>query len=70
MKKSSLIFSFLIFVSVMAFPQEKSKISPYLSLQYFKDNDENSNLKATLTYSKNRMELPLQGMKIILTPAH
>lgn len=67
MKKSFLIFSFLIFVSFMAFSQENTKISPYISLQYFKDNDENSYLKTTLTYSMNRMEVPLQGMKIILS---
>lgn len=67
MKKSLLIFSFLIFVSFITFSQEKAKISPYMSLQYFKDNDENSYLKTTLTYSMNRMEVPLQGTKIILT---
>ena len=30
MKKSFLIFSFLIFVSFMAFSQENAKISPYI----------------------------------------
>lgn len=44
--------------------EEKTQISPYIQLQYFKDNDNNSSLKTTLTYSKNRMELPLPGMKI------
>jgi hypothetical protein len=51
--------------SLFSFSQEKLKISPYIQLQYFKDNDENSFLKTTLTYSRNRMELPLPGMKII-----
>jgi len=44
--------------------EEKTLISPYILLQYFKDNDNNSSLKTTLTYSKNRMELPLAGMKV------
>lgn len=39
-------------------------ISPYISLQYFKDNDDNCYLKTTLSWSSNRMELPLPGMKI------
>lgn len=47
-----------------SYSQENTKISPYIQLQYFKDNEENSFLKTTLTYSKNRMELPLPGMKI------
>ena len=51
--------------SLFSFSQEKLKISPYIQLQYFKDNDENSFLKTTLTYSRNRMELPVPGMKII-----
>ncbi len=40
------------------------KISPYLQLQYFKAGDNSSALQATLTYSKNRMEIPITGMKI------
>jgi hypothetical protein len=62
--KSILLFSFLTLTTHFSFSQEKSKISPYIQLQYFKDNDDNSYLKTTLTYSKNRMELPLPGMKI------
>jgi hypothetical protein len=58
------LLSFLTLTSVVSFSQEKSKISPSVQLQYFKGNDENSLLKTTLTYSKNRMELPLAGMKI------
>jgi hypothetical protein len=60
-----LLLSLLSLNSVFSFSQENSKITPYIQLQYFKDNDENSFLKTTLTYSKNRMELPLPGMKII-----
>jgi hypothetical protein len=48
-----------------SYSQANVKISPSVQLQYFKDNEENSILKTTLTYSKNRMELPLKGMKII-----
>jgi hypothetical protein len=65
-KISILLFlSLLSLNSTISYSQENSKISPYIQLQYFKDNDENSFLKTTLTYSKNRMELPLPGMKII-----
>jgi hypothetical protein len=60
-----LLLSLFSWNSIFSYSQEKSKISPYIQLQYFKDNDENSFLKTTLTYSKNRMELPLPGMKII-----
>jgi hypothetical protein len=61
---SLLLLSLISLNSIFSFSQEKLKISPYIQLQYFKDNDENSYLKTTLTYSRNRMELPLPGMKI------
>ena len=35
-----------------------------LHLQYFKNTDDQRILQTTLTYSKNRMELPLPGMEI------
>jgi hypothetical protein len=60
-----LLLSLLSLNSIFSYSQEISKISPYIQLQYFKDNDENSYLKTTLTYSRNRMELPLPGMKIV-----
>jgi len=44
--------------------QEKSKITPYFQLQYFKVNDQEAYLKSTLSYSMNRMEIPLPGMII------
>ena len=47
-----------------SFSQDVVSLSPYIQLQFFKDNDNRSLLKTTLTYSKNRMELPLPGMKI------
>ena len=66
-RKTTLTLLLLSLFSIKAsfsFSQENSKISPYIQLQYFKDTQENSYLKTTLTYSKNRMELPLKGMKI------
>ncbi len=60
-----LLLSLFSLNSIFSFSQEKLKISPYIQLQYFKDNDDNSFLKTTLTYSRNRMELPLPGMKVI-----
>jgi hypothetical protein len=62
--KVFLVLSFLTFTSIVSFSQPKSKITPSVQLQYFKDNDDKSYLKTTLTYSKNRMELPLKSMKI------
>lgn len=62
--KVFLLLSFLTLTSNFSFSQEKAKITPYISFQYFKDNDDNGFLKTTVTYSMNRMELPLPGMKI------
>jgi hypothetical protein len=59
-----LLLSLFSSKAVFSYLQENPKISPYIQLQYFKDNEENSILKTTFTYSKNRMELPLTGMKI------
>jgi hypothetical protein len=55
--------SFLM-LSLSLFSQEKSVISPYIQLQYFKYSDNSHFLKTTLTYSLNRMEIPLPGMEI------
>jgi hypothetical protein len=60
-----ILLSLLTFTSGFSFVQEEIKISPYISLQYFKDTDNNTFLKTTLTYSKNRMELPLPGAKVL-----
>lgn len=62
--RSFFLLSVLTLTSNFSFSQENAKISPSVTLQYFKDNDDNSFLKTTLTYSKNRMEHPLSGMKI------
>ena len=62
------IISVIFFSSVagqMLFSQEIPKISPYVQLQYFKDNEGQRTLRTTLTYSKNRMELPIPGMNIL-----
>jgi hypothetical protein len=56
--------SLLLVSSMNLFSQEVTLISPYISLQYFKNTDDQRILKTTLTYSKNRMELPLSGMEI------
>ncbi len=60
-----LLFLILVIVSKASFSQEKELISPYLTFQYFKDTDNHRFLQTTLTYSKNRMELPLEGMEIL-----
>jgi hypothetical protein len=68
MKKLSifaiLILSLLPVFSIRLFSQEVTKISPYIQLQYFKNTDDQRILQTSLTYSKNRMELPLPGMEI------
>ncbi|MFA5820491.1 MAG: hypothetical protein WC854_14590 [Bacteroidales bacterium] len=59
-----LLLSLLPVFSVNLFSQEITVISPYIHLQYFKNTDDQRILQTTLTYSKNRMELPLPGMEI------
>lgn len=59
-----LILSVLPFFTSGTFAQEVTKISPYVTLQYFKNTDDQRILQTTLTYSKNRAELPLSGMEI------
>jgi hypothetical protein len=62
--KPTSVISFLIVTSVTSFPQEKTLITPYIQLQYFKNTDDQRLLQTTLTYSVNRMELPLSAMEI------
>ncbi len=68
MKKtySRLLFfiSLSLIFQIPSYAQENSKISPDLQLQYFKDSNEQSILKATLTFSKNRMAIPVGGIKV------
>ena len=59
-----LLLTLLPVFSVYLFSQEVTVISPYIQLQYFKNTDDQRILQTTLTYSKNRMELPLPGMEI------
>jgi hypothetical protein len=60
----AVLLSFLILCSMQAFPQDKTMITPSLQLLYFKNTDDQGSLQATLTFSKNRMEIPLSGMEI------
>jgi hypothetical protein len=59
-----LLLSLLPVFSVRLFSQEITMISPYIQLQYFKNTDDQRILQTTLTYSKNRMELPIPGREI------
>jgi len=52
----------LILASFTSFSQEM--ISPYVTLQYFKNTDNQRILRTILTYSMNRMEIPIPGMEI------
>jgi hypothetical protein len=58
------LFIILVTASEFSFSQDKELINPYVTFQYFKDNDNHRFLQTTLTYSKNRMERPLAGMEI------
>jgi hypothetical protein len=63
----SIFFTALILVSAVSrplFSQDKTIISPYVSLNYFKNSDNLRYLETALTYSMNRMEIPLRGMMI------
>jgi hypothetical protein len=59
-----LLFSSLLIFTSDLYSQDKALITPYIQLQYFKNTDDQRVLKTTLTYSLNRMELPLAGMEI------
>jgi len=59
-----LFLSLLPVFSMNVFSQDSAVISPYIQLQYFKNTDDQRVLQTNLTYSKNRMELPLPGMEI------
>ena len=60
----NLFLSLLTVISLPLFPQGKEKIKPYIQLQYLKNTDDQRILQTSLTWSKNRMELPLPGMEI------
>jgi hypothetical protein len=61
-----LLLSLLLLFSVAAFSQEKTIISPSVQLQYFKNSNDQRIIQTSLTYSKNRMEIPLPGLEISL----
>jgi hypothetical protein len=67
--KKNLSFTILLVLSLITatynlYSQDKTPISPYVTFQYFKTTDDLRELKTTLTYSLNRMELPLPGMQV------
>jgi hypothetical protein len=64
--RSSIVFllSYLFFSSLTMMAQDKTMITPGVTLQYFKNSNDQRFLQAILTYSKDRMELPLAGMEI------
>ncbi|TAL72509.1 MAG: hypothetical protein EPN88_04905 [Bacteroidetes bacterium] len=67
--KKKLIYTILFLLllpqfSLSLLSQASRVISPYIQLQYFKNTDDQRVLQTTLTYSRNRMELPLPGMEI------
>jgi hypothetical protein len=65
MKKKILnIILVLLVVTSGLLAQEAAKISPYIQISYLKNTDNQRILKTSLTYSMNRMELPLTGMEI------
>ncbi len=52
-------------LTIMPFTSSSQEtISPYVTLQYFKNTDNQRILRTILTYSKNRMEIPIPGMDI------
>ncbi len=67
--KTKIIYSILFLLLLPLFSpklhsQEASRISPYVTLQYFRTTDGGRYLQTTLTYSHNRMEIPLSGMAV------
>lgn len=59
-----LVLSTLPFFPFALFSQELNVISPYIQLQYIKNTNDQRVLQTALTYSFNRMELPIPGMEI------
>lgn len=62
--RAILLITLLVTVIQFTWSQEKTAITPYIQLQYFKNTENARILKTTLTYSFNRMELPLPGMEV------
>jgi hypothetical protein len=51
--------------SFSSFSQDNSVISPFFTLQYFKNNDGRKYLQSSVKYSKNDIERPLPGMEVL-----
>lgn len=69
MKKRTriLLYILLLLLQIPLLPlsaQEKTRINPYIQFQYFKTTDDSAFLKTTITYSSNRMEIPIPGLEI------
>lgn len=61
-------YSILLLVTVFTFINKgytQTTISPSLQLQYLKNSDEQRLLKATLSYTLNRKDIPLSNREII-----
>ncbi len=66
MKLRAFKLLFLLLVGSMNFTvlSGQEKISPYIQIKYIKNTGNERFLQTALTYSKNRMELPVPGMEI------
>jgi len=58
------VLAVLFLNPAVLFAQYETHISPYVTFQYFKDTNNERFLQTILTYSVNRMEVPLKGMGI------
>jgi len=58
-----IVISLLLFVPKNGLSQET--ITPSMQFQYFKNNDDQRLLKATLTYTLKRKDFPLVGQEIV-----
>ncbi|MBG0860528.1 MAG: hypothetical protein IQL11_13590 [Bacteroidales bacterium] len=64
LRKILYLISFTAVGVTISSAQDRPSISPYFQLQYFKNTKDQAYLQTTLTYSLNRIELPLPGMVI------
>ena len=62
--KTGFLLVLLLTLSVKVLPQDVEMISPYFSFQYIKNTDNQRLLKGTLTFTKEGIELPLQGFEV------
>jgi len=68
MKKKLLYIILVLLIApatfMKVFSQDATLISPYIQISYLKNTDNLRILQTSLTYSMNRMELPLPGMEV------